>query len=58
MDTNKNETLNKLFNDLKKSLNESKLSVVEAELADKAFVEIEKGNFDEADELLLIQSIV
>ncbi len=52
MDTNKNETLNKLFNDLKKSLNESKLSVVEAELADKAFVEIEKGNFDEADELL------
>lgn len=52
MDTNKGETLNELFNDLKKSLNESKLSVVEAELADKAFVEIEKGNFDEADELL------
>ena len=52
MDTNKYETINELFNDLKESLNTSKLSAIEAELADKAFREIGKGNFDEADELL------
>ena len=42
------------LNKLKETINESKLVVSEAEFVEKAFKEINNGNFDEADKLLHI----